>query len=603
MVEKVRLVVWDLDETFWQGTLTEGGMQYLRAHHDIVVELARRGIVSSICSKNDFDRVREILKAEGIWDYFIFPSINWEPKGPRLQALVETVQLRAPTVLFIDDNHANLREAEFFIPEMQVSDQTIIPHLLADPRCKGKDDSALTRLAQYKLLEKRKEDEAAAAASGGSNVEFLRSSDIRVQIDPDIEANLDRAIELINRTNQLNYTKRRLPEDLEHAREELRATLSEFRVQAGLVRVSDRYGDHGYCGFYMTLTSARGATLRHFCFSCRILNMGVETWLYQRLGRPYLQVVGEVLTPIARDAAPVDWITLSAPSGSAAMPDVAARVGRLVVRGGCDLMAVAHYFTPIVREVVGEFNYIRDGVMIRSDHSQFLHYALHGLTAAERTLLPRLGYTDADASTRLFDDYAGEQIWLLSFWVDLLHAVYRHNETGLMLPLAVPFPLPSLGGGDKTKLTEDLIPEEYRTHWIADVLKLLREEFTYVPQTPAETLERTIHETLARAPSGVMGFVMLANEQKRTPSGTIRVLDDAVAMNAVTRSVVARFPAFEAVDIRQFLHDEAEVDPKNPFHFDRRVYHRLFEYIAGKIAARASDQGGAVTTIEAIAAE
>ena len=28
--EAVRLVVWDLDETFWSGTLTEGGMSYRR---------------------------------------------------------------------------------------------------------------------------------------------------------------------------------------------------------------------------------------------------------------------------------------------------------------------------------------------------------------------------------------------------------------------------------------------------------------------------------------------------------------------------------------------------------------------------------------------
>ena len=30
--EKVRLVIWDLDETFWRGTLTEGGIEYVQAH-------------------------------------------------------------------------------------------------------------------------------------------------------------------------------------------------------------------------------------------------------------------------------------------------------------------------------------------------------------------------------------------------------------------------------------------------------------------------------------------------------------------------------------------------------------------------------------------
>ena len=51
MPEPVRFVIWDLDETFWRGTLTEGGITFLSKHKEIVVEFARRGIVSSICSK------------------------------------------------------------------------------------------------------------------------------------------------------------------------------------------------------------------------------------------------------------------------------------------------------------------------------------------------------------------------------------------------------------------------------------------------------------------------------------------------------------------------------------------------------------------------
>ena len=90
--ENVRLVVWDLDETFWRGTLTEGGIEYQRAAHDIVIELARRGIISSICSKNTLEDVQAILTREGLWDYFVFPSINWEPKGARLAALVAEVR-------------------------------------------------------------------------------------------------------------------------------------------------------------------------------------------------------------------------------------------------------------------------------------------------------------------------------------------------------------------------------------------------------------------------------------------------------------------------------------------------------------------------------
>src|ERR1022692_907036 len=192
IAEPVRLVVWDLDDTFWQGTVTEGGINtYVREHHDVVIELARRGIMSSICSKNDRATILEILEDRQILDYFVFPSISWEPKASRLAALIENMQLRPSSVMFIDDNPSNRAEAAARIPELQIEDETFIPAILTDPRFRGKDDHALTRLSQYKLLESRKLDEQRTHAD---NEDFLRSCDIRVYIEYDIADHVDRVI-------------------------------------------------------------------------------------------------------------------------------------------------------------------------------------------------------------------------------------------------------------------------------------------------------------------------------------------------------------------------------------------------------------------------
>jgi HAD superfamily phosphatase (TIGR01681 family) len=147
-IEPVRLVIWDLDDTFWEGTVTEGGIKrYVQDHHDMVIELARRGIMSSICSKNDDATIKSLLKQAGILDYFIFPSVSWEPKGGRIAAIVEAVQLRPATVMFIDDNPGNRAEAVALLPDLQVEDEKFLPKLLADWRFKGKADASLERLA------------------------------------------------------------------------------------------------------------------------------------------------------------------------------------------------------------------------------------------------------------------------------------------------------------------------------------------------------------------------------------------------------------------------------------------------------------------------
>jgi FkbH-like protein len=260
--------------------------------------------------------VRKILQETGIWDYFIFPSIDWSPKAQRIESIIDAVQLRPANVLFIDDNPMNRREAAALIPELNVASDVYIGMMLASPRFRGKDDRSLSRLAQYKLVEKRHAD---LLVAGKDNTDFLRASDIRVIIDPDIEANIDRAVELINRTNQLNFTKARLPEDPEAARARLIEDIGAHDCNAGLVRVLDHYGDHGYCGFYLA-KGYRTLGLRHYCFSCRILGMGVEKWLFDKLGRPAITVNGEVLTNLF-DGQRVDWINvIDAPSQSRASP-------------------------------------------------------------------------------------------------------------------------------------------------------------------------------------------------------------------------------------------------------------------------------------------
>jgi FkbH-like protein len=289
----VRLVIWDLDETFWKGTVAEGGIrEYVHKHHDIVIEMAKRGIVSSICSKNDEATVLDLLRLKGILDYFVLPSISWDPKGNRLAELIELVQLRQATVMFVDDNPGNRAEAGKILPELQIEDENFISMMLDDPRFRGKDDRQLSRLTRYKLLERRKRDQR---RSSGTNEEFLRGCDIRLCIEYDVAAHMDRAIELINRTNQLNFTKRRLPEDIQEARRLLADELQFHGRQAGLVRVVDNYGDHGFVGFFVTenlrsehVPGAAHRTLLHFCFSCRILGMFIEQWLYKYLGKYFV---------------------------------------------------------------------------------------------------------------------------------------------------------------------------------------------------------------------------------------------------------------------------------------------------------------------------
>ena len=238
-LNKIKLIVWDLDDTFWHGTISEGPVSMILEHCDFVRRLVDRGIMNSICSKNNFDTVRARLETEGLWDYFVFPSIDWSPKAKRIADIIDHMSLRPVNVLFIDDNPLNLNEARFYIPDINVLDVRDIAGILVQADTAGKDDSRHKRLSQYHQLEKKVE----ASTHFDSTDEFLIQSRIQVDVDHDCLPHLDRISEMVLRTNQLNFTKLRSSAD------ELRRVLADPAYQCGVVSARDIYGDYGIVGF------------------------------------------------------------------------------------------------------------------------------------------------------------------------------------------------------------------------------------------------------------------------------------------------------------------------------------------------------------------
>lgn len=360
-LQTIKLVIWDLDDTFWNGTLTEGSVQLISRNIEILKELTDRGIVSSICSKNNFEEVREFLQENEIWDYFVFPKISFSPKAHAIAQIIENANLRPNNVLFMDDNEINLREVSYHISDiMAFHPDSILPVLLEHPAAKGKNDLSHSRLHQYKNLEKKVVDRQ---SNNLSNEEFLVQCEIEVYFDYDIETNFERVVELVNRSNQLNYTKRRL-NDLEKI-QSFKAELARHDVFAAMIGARDRYGDHGIVGFYMQFRNERHNKLVHFVFSCRMMNVGLEQYVYQRLGEPEVEVIGPVSNPI-KTFDQVWWIqeALAGCTHVSGSDDP-----RFLLLGSCDLTAVSSYCSRNRSEYV---NSVDSGVMVRFDDFGFL---------------------------------------------------------------------------------------------------------------------------------------------------------------------------------------------------------------------------------------
>ena len=376
LLNSVKLVVWDLDDTFWKGTLAEGPVEIPHDNCVIIETLAKRGIISSISSKNNFESARKVLEENSLWFYFVFPQIQYGSKGPAIAKLIELMNLRPDNVLFIDNNQINLEEARYYAPNLMTAHPNEILHRILDlPHTAGKNDADLSRLRQYKQLERKFHDRDIAL---GSNEDFLRKCNIVVELDVDVERYLDRIIELVNRSNQLNFTKKRL--ETNEALKLFHDRLSSYGYHAGAVKVTDKYGDYGVVGFYMTQRFANRYQLDHFVFSCRIMNMGIEQYVYEQLGKPEINVVEPVAGGL-EDFAQVDWI-----NGVDVKSDLVAVANdsKLLLLGGCDLLQVATYCSTNRSEFV---NSVNRGVRVRYDNPD--SYSAPGTKLPHRTYCRR----------------------------------------------------------------------------------------------------------------------------------------------------------------------------------------------------------------------
>lgn len=274
---KPKLIIWDLDDTLWQGTLAEGHNVILDERRAAFVRtLNGRGIVSAICSKNDLATARATLERFGLWDDFVFPRIAFVPKGPAVKQLIADMQLRAVNVLFIDDNPHNLHEVAHAVPGIQVMDATsaacdALLQRIADDHA----HVSKSRVDDYKILETRLGERAQHAEL--SDEAFLVQSEIHATcvVRADNLLFVERIEELINRSNQLNYTESRVePGSL------AQQIADVMRYDTLCVFVWDKYGYYGLVG--VSICERESRNLLHFAFSCRIMHMGVEDYLLTR---------------------------------------------------------------------------------------------------------------------------------------------------------------------------------------------------------------------------------------------------------------------------------------------------------------------------------
>ena len=284
--KKIKCVVWDLDNTLWDGVLLEDGAHNVKLKSEIaqiIRTLDGRGILHSIVSKNNHDDAMQVLKQFEIAEYFLCPQISWQPKSEGIAAIARQLNIGRESLLFIDDSPFELEEVRTVYPEVRGLDALKYRDLREMAECQGPVTAeSQERRKMYQVEAKR---EVMAQGFGTDYLAFLRYCQIRLMIQPMTEENLERVHELTQRTNQMNFSGNR------YNRDTLKRILATPHFETYVLSCEDRFGSYGIAGF--GIVDSREPRMTDLMFSCRIQSKRIEHAFLGHIIQKYISQKGK----------------------------------------------------------------------------------------------------------------------------------------------------------------------------------------------------------------------------------------------------------------------------------------------------------------------
>lgn len=280
-----KVLVLDLDNTLWGGVVGDVGVQGITvgsetaegeafvAIQQFARDLAARGVILAVCSKNTEEIAREpFRKHSGMvlreHDIACFVA-NFDDKATNLRTIAQTLNVGLDSLVFVDDNPVERAWVMRELPEVAVIDLPEDPALYC---------SAIERAQLFPLHRITEEDlgrsrsyqsramVAKAQATGGNIAEFLQSLEPVAILEPVGPSSLERVVQLIAKTNQFKLNPRTFTS------EELVA------LGAGVfaIRFRDRLQDYGIVAVAVTTIENDELLILNWVMSCRVFSRRVE---------------------------------------------------------------------------------------------------------------------------------------------------------------------------------------------------------------------------------------------------------------------------------------------------------------------------------------
>jgi FkbH-like protein len=290
-------LVTDLDDTLWRGILGDVGAdgiacsleqkaQVHAIYQQLLVSLAASGVLLAIASKNEPEMVAAAFAREDliVRERHFFPSqVHWRPKSESIETILQSWNVGADSVVFVDDSAIELAEVQTRFPEIQCllfpkDDPAAVAVLVSQlrdlfgkERLHEEDRLRLDSLRANVALR-----ETAHSTSADLDA-FLAGTGAELRLEFGNDGSDARLLELVNKTNQFNLNGRRYTE------QEWQGQLHRPDSFILGVTYADKFGKLGKIAVVTGRCAADEVHIDCWVMSCRAFSRRIEFQCLQAL--------------------------------------------------------------------------------------------------------------------------------------------------------------------------------------------------------------------------------------------------------------------------------------------------------------------------------
>ena len=274
-----KALIFDCDNTLWKGVLGEDGFDNIKIYQEIqylALDLAKKGVIIGICSKNNPEDVDEVLKKHQdmiIRDNdIVIKKVNWGDKASNLKLIAKELNIGTDSLVFIDDSSFEIDLIKKKLPEVRVFqvpkkeyEYGLMVRELSNlfyNSSETKEDERKVQIYKEQLQRTKGEE------SIGNIEDYLATLGLVLKVYIDDLTQVTRISQMTQKTNQFNLTTKR------YAEREITALIKEEGSTVISINVQDKYGDNGLTG--LAILDNTQSMIGTLLLSCRVLGRNIE---------------------------------------------------------------------------------------------------------------------------------------------------------------------------------------------------------------------------------------------------------------------------------------------------------------------------------------